>query len=429
MTITHRQILAIALPAIVSNITTPLLGLVDMAIVGHMGSAGFIAAISLGGTIFSMIYWVFAFLRMGTSGITAQAVGADDNDARDAALYRALAVGLSLGLLLIVLQGPIGWLMISFMGSDESTSTIALQYFHILIYGAPATLGLCALNGWMVGVQNSRLAMYTSLIINVVNIVASLVLVYLFDMGIAGVAAGTLIAQWVGFVSGCLMIRRYNPKFVSLKQLLSGSSLKRFFSVNLDIFLRTLCLVAVTVWFTRASAQQGDMILAANALLMQFFILFSYMMDGVAYAGEALVGRCTGAGDNRACRRLVGQLFIDGIAITLVFTIIYATCGDYILSVLADNKDVLAVAADYRLWAIAIPIAGAGAFVWDGVYIGQTRTRQMLLSMALSMLLFFALYFLLFPVLHNHALWLAFISYLFLRGIILTLTWFHPVKP
>lgn len=420
-----RDILAIAIPSIVANITTPLLGLVDMAIVGHMGSPAYIAAIALGSTMFSMIYWIFAFLRMGTSGMTAQAVGATDLRERDASLFRAMAVAICIGILLIALQLPIRSLMLYFFGSDATTSELASRYFDILIYGAPATMGLYVVNGWMIGVQNSRLTMWTSLIINIVNIAASLLLVYVAKLGIVGVATGSLIAQWTGFIAGCLMLRRYNPRIGDIKQLLDTAKLRRFFSVNADIFLRTLCLVAVTVWFTRAGARQGDVMLAVNALLMQLFILFSYMMDGFAFAAEALVGKLTGAGQNKARREMVRRLFVVGGVVAVIFTAIYVLAGSDILQILSSDNDVIAMSGEYLVWAIFIPIAGVAAFIWDGIFIGETRTRQMLLSMAIAMILFFAVNFTLYTHLGNHALWLAFIIYLTTRGFTQTLLYLH----
>lgn len=417
--------MAIAVPSIVANITTPLLGLVDMAIVGHMGSPVYMAAIALGGTMFSMIYWVFAFLRMGTSGMTAQAVGAGDVAERDASLYRAMSVALIIGLMLIALQYPVKVLMLRFFGGDAGAAMYASRYFDVLVYGAPATLGLYAVNGWMIGVQNSRLAMWTSLIINVVNIAASLLLVYVARLGVEGVAAGTLIAQWVGFVAGCLMLRRYRPRIGALRTLFEGARLKRFFSVNVNLFLRTLCLVLVTVWFTRAGARQGDIILSVNALLMQLFILFSYVMDGFAFAGEALAGKLTGAGLAKEKQIVIGRLFIWGSIISLAFTVVYAAGGTEILGLLSDDVSVAEMSGEYMWWGVSIPFAGVSAFIWDGIFIGETRTRQMLLSMAVAMVVFFIVYFSLHAVLGNHALWLAFILYLAVRGVVQTFFYRH----
>lgn len=420
-----RDILNIAVPSIVANITTPLLGLVDMAIVGHMGSAVYMAAIALGGTMFSMIYWVFAFLRMGTSGMTAQAVGAGDVAQRDASLFRAMSVAMGMGLLLIVLQLPLCGMMLHFFGGEDEAAVMAARYFDVLIYGAPATLGLYVVNGWMIGVQNSRLTMWTSLIINVVNIGASLTLVYLLHLGIEGVASGTLIAQWTGFVAGCLMIRRYRPRLGSSGGLFERDKLRRFFSVNTDIFLRTLCLVAVTVWFTRAGARQGDVILSVNALLMQAF------HPVLIYDGWLRVCRRGIGGKTDRSRRcdaeasMVRRLFVIGGAVSLTFTLAYAIFGDDILGLLSSDASVIEMSRDYMLWGVTIPLAGVSAFIWDGVFIGETRTRQMLLSMGVAMVVFFAVYFTLYPLWGNHALWLAFILYLAVRGAVQTVFYFR----
>lgn len=418
--------MSIALPAIVANITTPLLGLVDLAITGHMGNAVFMAAIALGGTIFSMLYWAFGFLRMGTSGMTAQARGAGDDKESSAVFFRTMIVALALGALIIAARSPVRSLMLGFLGADSATSDVTARYFDILIFGAPAMLGTYALNGWFIGNQDTRLTMWMSLIINVVNIAMSLIFVYVLDLEIAGVAAGTLTAQWAGFVVGLLMSRRYKPSWQGWGAIMKVDKLKRFFSVNTDIFLRTICLVAVTVWFTRSGARQGDVILAVNALLMQLFILFSYVMDGFAYAGEALVGHAIGAGDKLMERLTVVSLFKHGAVLSLAFTVVYAVFGDDILRLLSDETDVVVASDDYRWWAVSVPFAGFASFIYDGVFIGATRTREMLLSMAASMVIFFVLYFALFQSMGNHALWLAFIAYLVARGFLLLLFYCCP---
>lgn len=414
--------MSLALPAIIANITTPLLGLVDMAIVGHMGSERYIAAIALGSTMFSMIYWIFGFLRMGTSGLTAQAFGADDRAGATDLFWRAMAVAWGLGLLLIALSGPIRDAILWFMGADGESSQLASRYFNLLIFGAPASLALFVLNGRFIGVKRSSLAMWLSMIINVTNIVGSLVFVYALDMGIEGVALGTLVAQAVGF--GCGMAMAMHGRALSggsLRRTMRSDGFGRFFKVNTDIFLRTLCLVAVTVWFTRSGARQSDVILSVNALLMQLFILFSYIMDGFAYAGEALVGEAVGARNDVGRRGVVGSLFGLGTMMALLFTAAYALFGDEILALLSDDSSVAAAAKDYRWWAVAVPIASFAAFVWDGVFIGQTMTRGMLASMVSATAMFFIVLELTYPSLANHGLWLAFILYLSMRGVAQTL--------
>lgn len=413
-----RKILQLAVPSIAANITTPLLALVDTAIVGHMGSELYIASIAVGGMMFNMLYWLFSFLRAGTSGLAAQAYGAADSKAISLTLRRSLLVALTIGALMILLRNPLFTLLIDFVGAERGATELASVYFHILIFGAPAVLGNYALSGWFLGMQNSKMLLCVSLIINVVNISASLILVYVLHMGVAGVTAGTLIAQITGFAAGFLFMGRYKVARVRLAEVFYLAELKRFFKVNIDVMLRTVCLIAVTVWFTSAGAKQGNVILAANALLMQLFMLFSYLMDGFAFAGEALIGRFIGAGQPKEMHLCVRRLMLMGAAGALLFTIIYYFGGEGFLRLLSDDSDVIAASRDYALWAVTIPFAGFAAFVWDGVYIGATLSRQLLISMAISAATFFLIYFLLFSRWGNHALWLAFITYLALRGIL-----------
>ncbi|MDE5553645.1 MAG: MATE family efflux transporter, partial [Muribaculaceae bacterium] len=261
------------------------------------------------------------------------------------------------------------------------------------------------------------------------NIAASLTLVFAFSMRIEGVAIGSAIAQWCGFIYGLLYaVFHYHPRLPRLKRLMDLTEIKRFFSVNTDIFLRTVCLVAVTLWFTRAGASQGVDILAANALLLQLFMFFSYFMDGFAFAGEALAGKFHGAGERQSLTDLIKRLSKIGVALAISFSLVYMLFGDDILSILTDDSAVLNVCSQYRWWAIAIPVAGTMAFVWDGILIGLTRTRIMLLSMIISSALFFGLYFVTRPFLANHGLWLSFIIYLASRGMFELILYKHSVK-
>ena len=280
---TDREILGIALPAIVSNITVPLLGLVDVAIVGHLGDAAYIGAIAVGGMLFNIIYWIFGFLRMGTSGMTAQLYGKQSLTEIVQMLVRAATIGTGIALVLIALQVPIREAAFLIIRPTEAVGRLATTYFHICIWGAPAMLGLYGLTGWYIGMQNSRIPMLIAITQNVVNIAASLCLVYLCGMKVEGVALGTLIAQYAGLLMGIVLwMRHYGYLWASFRRegLFRRSVMKRFFEVNRDIFLRTLCLVAVTLFFTSAGAGQGEIILAVNTLLMQLFTLYSYIMDG-----------------------------------------------------------------------------------------------------------------------------------------------------
>lgn len=417
----NRKILRLAIPSIAANITTPLLALVDTAIVGHMGSELYIAAIAVGGVMFNMLYWLFSFLRGGTSGLSAQACGANDSRASTLVLRRSLIVASGAGILMVLLQQPIFLLLSWFLDAGRETTALASLYFHILIYGAPAVLGNYAMSGWFLGMQNSKMLLWVSLVINIVNILSSLLLVYGLDMGIAGVATGSLIAQWTGFAAGFLFLRRYRLTSTPLADILRWKELKRFFSINLDVMLRTMCMIAVTLWFTRAGSRQGPLILAVNTMLMQLFLLFSYMMDGFAFAGEALVGKFVGAHDISSLRLCVRRLFVWGAIWAAFFTLLYVVGGEEFLGLLSNDSNVITASREYFIWALTVPFAGFAAFAWDGVFIGATMTRGLLLSMFGAMVTFFITYLFLYPAMGNHALWLAFILYLIMRGLLQTL--------
>ncbi len=419
-----RQIITLAVPAIITNITTPLLALVDLAIVGHMGgpggSAAYIAAIAVGGSVFNMLYWLFGFLRMGTSGPAAQAVGAADTLRLSLILYRALAVALAISLLIVIFNRPLSLLLLAFIDPDPATFPLALRYVRICIFGAPAVLSTYVLTGWFLGRQDSRSSMWVSLAINVVNILSSLILVYGLRLGITGVAAGTLIAQWFGFIMAAIIcMLRYRPALPPLSLLIRLDELRRFFSVNTDIFLRTLCIIAVTVWFTRAGAAQGDLMLAVNALIMQLFTIFSFFLDGFAFAGESLCGLYSGQRDHARLRLIIRLLLGVTATLALIFSTLYFLFGQTLLTLLSSDSGVISATADYLPWAITIPLLSFVAFTYDAVCLGTTRTRLMLLSCFLSAAIFFTIYFTLFTILANHALWLAFVAYLAARGLIL----------
>ncbi|MDE6853470.1 MAG: MATE family efflux transporter [Muribaculaceae bacterium] len=416
---THRkEILAIALPAIISNLTTPVLGLVDVALAGRIGAAVVIGAIAVGGAVFNMLYWIFNFLRMGTSGLTAQACGACDRNLADVLLWRSLLVALLVGSVLMSLSQPMCDIVLDFMDADGATAALAARYFDICIFGAPAVLCTYSMAGWFIGMQDSKAAMWMSLTTNAVNICVSVALVYGAGMGIEGVAFGTMIAQWSGALIGAsVIIRRYRPAVPRLAEVLKPAELASFFRINSDIFLRTCCLVAVTLWFTHAGAIQSADILAANAVLLQLFMLFSFFMDGFAYAGEALSGKYTGRRENARLRTLVHELMLTGVWFAFVFGGAYALAGDFFVRLLADDASVADVARQYMLWAALMPLCGFSAFIWDGILVGLTATRVMLTSMGVSVALFFILYFSFSPIWGNDALWLAFDAYLLCRGV------------
>jgi len=418
-----RQILKIALPAIVTNITVPLLGLVDTAIVGHMGAAAYIGGIAVGSMIFNLVYWVFGFLRMGTSGMTAQARGRRDMPEVTGLLSRSMVLSMAIALLMIVLQWPLHEVMLWFIAPTADVRPLALTYFDIVIWGAPAVLGLYSLSGWFIGMQNTRIPMFVSIIQNTVNILASLILVYGLKMKVEGVALGTVIAQYAGFMMAMVLLWRYYRRLFPLQSLFVAQSkpFTSFLNVNRDIFLRTLCLVAVNLYFTSAGARQGATILAVNTLLMQLYLLFSYVLDGFAYAGEALGGRYWGAQNLTAFHDVVRRLFGWGIIMTTLFTLVYVIGGMPFLRLLTDEPLVVESAQHYVWWAYMIPAAGVAAFIWDGIFIGITQTRGMLLSSAIAMGVFFTGTILFLPLIGNHSLWLSMLLYLMVRGIVQTI--------
>ncbi len=433
----NKRILSLALPNIITNITVPLLGMVDMAIVGRL-SASHIGAIAIGTQIFNLIYWNFGFLRMGTSGFTAQAYGAHNFDEAVRIFVRAIAIAIAVAFTLILLQWPISRLSLLIFKGGHEVIQLALTYFFVRIWAAPATLGLYAIKGWFIGMQNSRLPMWIAIFLNCVNIVCSLLFVLVFHWDIKGVALGTVIAQYSGFAIGLFFLvremRRIKPhttiqlKIIPLlKASLHWSQLKLFFKVNGDIFLRTVCLSAVFTFITAASSHISAEVLAIDALLMQFFTLFSYIMDGFAYAGESLVGRYIGARDSRSLHFSVKLLLRWGLGLTLLFTALYAIGGEWFLRIFSDKPVIIQGTLRYLFWTLIIPVCGFSAFLFDGIFVGATASRTMRNSMFVASATFFAVYYLgkhflpahlTNPFVWNNILWTAFMAFLALRGLL-----------
>lgn len=414
-----KQVFKLALPSIISNITVPLLGIIDLTIVGHMGDVIYIGAIAIGTMIFNVLYWLFGFLRMGTSGMTSQALGRRDLTEAMRLLVRSLTISTAIAAIFIVFQLPIRWMALTIMQPTEQIAEQAAIYFSICIWGAPAMLGLYGLTGWFIGMQNTRIPMLVSIFQNIVNIVASVSFVFGLGMKIQGVALGTLTAQWTGFLLALYCWKRYYGRLAEYNwkdDLFKRSTMVRFFAVNRDIFIRTLFLVGVNFFFISAGSRQGAIILSVNTLLMTLFTLFSYVMDGFAYAGEALSGKYYSAANKLAFDRVYRSLFAWGAIMAVVFTLVYAVGGNGFLMLLTNEAVVVQSAEAYFWWAVMIPIVSVSAFVYDGIFIGLTATRGMLVSSVISALVFFVLYLALQSYLENHALWLAFIVYLGLRG-------------
>ena len=446
----NREILRIALPSIVTNITVPLLGIVDLAIVGHLNNEAAIGAIAVGGLIFNMVYWLFNFLRMGSSGLTAQAYGRRDLVSIRKVLRMGLTVSLLCGIVIFAIQRPMEWLSYFIIAPTEQVWDLALQYFRVRIWAAPAVLALFAMNGWLVGNQNSRYPLYIAVGQNLLNIIASYLLVFHAGLGVKGVALGTVIAEYTGVTTAFCWCRYQmklstklftknvdKPAFGGFEQ---GNvdksrdyalSYQQFFTVNRDIFFRMICLIAVTTAFTAFGARMGDTLLAVNALLMQFFTLFSYFSDGFALAGEALVGKYFGIAQTEGgiglvrVNEVVKRLFYWGGGVLLLFTLLYILSGKGIIGLLTDDTLVVEAALPYLPWAAAIPLCGMAAFFWDGIYIGATATREMFRSLLIGTICFFVARYALGHLLAdaNDALWISFLLYLLIRGAYLAWRW------
>lgn len=417
----NRRILALALPNIISNITVPLLGLVDIAIVGHLGDDSLIGGIAIGTAVFNFIYWNFAFLRMGASGCTAQAYGARNFTEIASVFVRALILALAAALLLVVFQRPIGHAVFLLMDGTPHTMSYAADYFYARIWAAPATISMFAFHGWYIGMQNSRFPMYISIGVNVVNLIFCLWFALGLGWGIVGVAWGTVVAQYSGLVLSIVLWGVYYRRFlryIRIRECLKLDALLAFFKINRDIFLRTACIVVVYTFFTSASSGMGDTMLAVNTLLMQLFTLFSYLMDGFAYAGESLAGRYTGAHNVQALNRCVRLLLVWGGVVAVLYTGVYAFGWRTVLSLFTESPAILSEAGGYVGWLIAIPLVAFIPFTIDGILIGATRTAVMRDSVFLSTALFFAVYYGFRSVIGNNALWAAFLLFLIARGIL-----------
>ena len=417
----NRQILRLALPNIITNITVPLLGIVDLALMGHLDDPVYIGAIALGGTIFNIIYSSFSFLRMGSSGLTAQAFGAKNKEEVSLILQRSLLVGLGLAVIIILLRFPIQWAALHLLDGSAEVKTLAHEYFYIRILAAPATLGLYAFYGWYLGVQNAIIPMILAVVINVVNIVLNFVFVDYFHMKSDGVAWASVIAQYSGWILAGVFFftkfKKYHLRF-PFARIIETSAISRFFRVNSDIFVRTIMLWFVLAFFTSQSARAGDNILAVNTLLFQLFYFFSYFADGFAYAAEALTGKAKGEKNHQEMKRVIKGVFTWGWGIAGAFTVIYSFGLDSIMKVLSNNSIILNLSKEYYIWIIIMPFISIAAFNWDGIFIGATASKAMRnISIMVSLLIFIPIYYVTKSVGGNHALWFAFDLFMLTRSL------------
>ena len=423
----NRDILRLSIPTIVSNITVPLLGICDTAISGHLGSELFLSAIAVGAVMLNVVFWIFGFLRGGTTGLTANALGEGAETEIAKVLYRSLLIALGAGVVLIALQHPLFLLLWEVTGSGEEIRPMVNSYFNYRIWGAPALLATMALSGWFVGMQTTLYPMIIAISMNIINIGASCILVYLLDYGFAGVAIGTMLSNWLGLLVACVcFIWFQRGKIIKcrLSELMHGKWW-RYFSVNANLFLRSFFIICVTMGVTAAGARLGNLTLAVNVIVMQFFLFFSFFMDGFAFSGEAIVGLRVGEKNrellDESTRRLLLWTLVNG----LIFSAIYFAGLEWLASLLTDSPEVIEGVTSLWPWVGLIPILSCWAFIYDGFYIGLTDTFRMMLSALLGGLIFFG-------IIYagrmewwgdeadgNGLIWTAFISYLTARGIYL----------
>ena len=416
----HRDIWRIAAPMILSNVSVPLLGMVDTGVTGHLDDPVYLGAVAIGSTIFGFLYAGFNFLRMGTTGITAQRFGANDQEALKIALGQALLVALAIALLLIILQLPIAVLAMRLLGPEPGIGQFAQQYFDIRIWSAPATLANYALIGWFIGLQNARVPLYIVLAIDVTNIVLDLVFVLLLGMKVDGVAAASVIAEFTGLGVGGVFVLRYlrkHPGHVVWGHLLSLREYTAFFAVNLHLMVRTMALMFTFAFVTAAGARLGGLVLAANAVLINMLNLMSFALDGFAHAAEALVGKATGAKDRASLERAVSLALRWSLYVAVLFCGFFLAGGKMVIRLLTDLPEVISVADQYLPWLVFLPLVAVWSYLYDGVFVGATRAREMRDIMLVSSFLVFVPAWYLFRFLDNHGLWLALSLFLASRGI------------
>jgi len=416
----NREILRLAIPNIISNVSVPLLSTVDTALMGRL-SEWHIGAVGVGAMIFNFIYWNFGFLRMGTTGIAAQAFGRRDDSGLAVTLGRALAIVLALAAALILLQWPLREASIYLMNIQGRQIDLVGRYFDIRIWAAPATLGLYAMMGWFFGMQNAIYPLVLTVFINILNIGLSVLFVREYGMDVDGVAYGTLIAQYAGMVLALgLFYYRYGyllPHF-RRRAILLWEELQRFLRLNFDIFVRTLCLTFGFGFFYSQSASEGEIMLAVNVILLQLINWMSYGVDGFAFASEALVGKYAGAEDAPRTRRAITYTFAWGMALALLFSLAYWQGGQPILRLFTDQSDVLRAARPFLLWMAFFPLLSTPSYLWDGVFIGLTASRSMRNTMLLAFAIYLLTYFLFGRQWGNHGLWLSLLAFMLARGAI-----------
>lgn len=424
--ITHKRVLHIAVPIVISNATVPILGAVDTGVVGQLGAAAPIGAVGLGAIILSAFYWVFGFLRMGTVGLTAQAAGNGDQGEVAALLTRGLLIGFGAGVAVVALQVPLFWLAFQAAPASAEVEGLARQYMAIRIWSAPAAIALYAITGWLIAQERTRAVLVLQLWMNGLNILLDLWFVLGLGWGVPGVAMATFIAEWTGAGLGLWFCRAVflGPLWRAWAQVFDRAVWRHMVRVNRDILLRSLLLQAMFVSFLFVGASMGDVTLAANQVLMQFLMITAYGLDGFAFAVEALVGKAMGARQRLALRRAAVLASGWAVVVAGMTTVVFALAGPMIIDLMAKAPEVQAQARVYLPYIVAVPLMSVAAFMLDGIFVGATRTRDMRNMMGVAFVVYGVCACLLVPLMGNHGLWLSLLVSFVVRGV--TLGWKYP---
>ncbi|WP_407495438.1 MATE family efflux transporter [Pseudooceanicola sp. MF1-13] len=421
--ITHARVLRIALPIVLSNATIPLLAAVDTGVVGQLGEAAPIGAVALGGITLTAIYWMFGFLRMGTTGLTANAIGAGQVGEVAALLTRALIIAAVAGVALIALQIPIFWAGFELSPASDEVESLARQYMGIRIWSAPAAIGVFGLTGWLIAQERTGAVLVVQLVMNGMNMALDVLFVLGFDWGVPGVGLATFLSEWSGFLVGLWLCRAaFNvPAWRDWPRVFDRVRLMRMAVVNRDILLRSLMLEIILVSFVYFGADFGDVQLAANQVLTQFMFITAYAMDGFAFAAEAFVGQALGRRDRAALRRGAVMTSVWGAAICVALALVFWIAGGWIVDLMAKDEGVQAAARVYLPWMVLAPIVGCASWMFDGIFIGAARSKDMRNMMAVSFVIYCIAVWALIPIYGNHGLWMALLISFLARGVTLGL--------
>ncbi len=419
----NKQILRLAGPSILANITVPLVGIVDLAIAGHLGSAACIGGIAIGSMLFDLLYWNMGFLRVGTGGVTAQAYGRKDYRGIMNSFSQGIVTALGVALVIWLIQWAFVDIAFLFVKCSPEVESFAKLYFFIRVWAAPATLSLMVFKGWFIGMQNTILPMTTDIVVNVMNVAASYFFAIHLGMGIKGVAVGTVVAQYTGLLLAIvLMLANFSKlfKYINLRDSIKWKKIKGFFAMNGNLLVRSFCMLIVYIGFTAIAAFYGDDELAVSSVMMKMLLLYSYFVDGFAYAGEALSGRFIGEKDGTRLRLIIKYLFYWCFAISVISTVVYGIAGKPMIELLTDNASVLAASEPFLFWLLLMPVVSCIAFTWDGIYIGATATPALRNCMLWSAALFLVSYIGLKGLCGIQALYIAYFVHLLVRSIYMT---------